>query len=246
MYQALEQFNVLNIEFFFIKMPIYFMVILVVLLIMVFVAYFLNLRNLLFIKSSLIQVIFEGLYLFILDLIKQNIGHAGLKYFPIMFNTFLFIYLLNITGLVGYNLQLTSHIMVTFSISIGIFLGIVILGIYTLKMKFLNQFQPKDAPSILFPFLVVIETLSYIIRPFTLGIRLFANMFSGHVLLFVIISFIIVIIEKKLIISKILILILPVLLLFFIMCLELLIMFLQAYVFVLLLSIYLNDSLHAH
>ena len=92
----------------------------------------------------------------------------------------------------------------------------------------------------------MVETLSYIIRPFTLSIRLFANMFSGHILLFVIISFVIVMIEKKLIISKIIIIILPILLLLFIMCLELLIMFLQAYVFVLLLSIYLNDSLHAH
>lgn len=246
MYQALEQFNVLNIEFFFVKMPSYFLVIFTILFILICIAYFVNFRNLLFIKTSLLQIIFEGLYFFILDIVKQNIGHAGLKYFPIVFNTFLFIYLSNITGLVGYNLQLTSHIMVTFSIAIGLFLGIIILGIYTLKKKFLNQFKPKDSPAALFPFLVIIETISYFIRPFTLGIRLFANVFSGHVLLFVIISFIIVIIEKKLIISKILILIIPILLVFFIMCLELLIMFLQAYVFVLLLCVYLNDSLHAH
>lgn len=246
MYQALEQLNILNIEVFFIKMPIYFMVIVVILLIIAIILYYLKLKNLLFIKNALIQKIFEGLYLFILDLVKQNIGHAGVKYFPIMFNIFVFIYLLNIIGLVGYNLQLTSHIIVTLSVSISIFLGIVILGINTLKMKFLNQFQPKDAPRILYPFLVMVETLSYIIRPFTLSIRLFANMFSGHILLFVIISFVIVMIEKKLIISKIIIIILPILLLLFIMCLELLIMFLQAYVFVLLLSIYLNDSLHAH
>jgi len=246
MFQALEQFNVLNIEFLFVKMPIYFLVILTILFIVSIMSYFVSFRNLLFIKTSLIQVIFEGLYNFILDIIKQNIGHAGIKYFPVIFNVFMFVYLANITGLVGYNLQLTSHIIVTFTISIGMFIGIIILGIYTLKMDFLNQFQPKDSPAVLFPFLVFIETTSYIIRPFTLGIRLFANMFSGHVLLFVIISFIIVIVEKKLIISKILILILPVLLMFFIMCLELLIMFLQAYVFVILLCVYLNDSLHAH
>lgn len=246
MYQALEQFNVLNVEFFFVKMPIYFLVIFTILFIVTGIGYFVSSRNLLFIKTSLVQIIFENLYTFVLDIIKQNIGHAGIRYFPIIFNTFLFVYLANITGLVGYNLQLTSHIMVTFSVSIGIFLGIIILGIYTLKAKFLNQFQPKDSPAVLFPLLVVIETTSYIIRPFTLGIRLFANMFSGHVLLFVIISFIIVIIEKKLIISKILILVLPILLMFFIMCLELLIMFLQAYVFIILLCVYLNDSLHAH
>ena len=91
----------------------------------------------------------------------------------------------------------------------------LLIGIYNLKRKFLNQFIPKDAPKLLFPLLVVIETISYIIRPFTLGIRLFANMFSGHVLLFVIISFVIVIVEKKLIIFKILLLIFPIMLLFF-------------------------------
>jgi ATP synthase subunit 6 len=126
------------------------------------------------------------------------------------------------------------------------FIGVVIIGILHLKKKFINQFIPKDAPKMLFPLLIVIETISYLIRPFTLGIRLFANMFSGHVLLFVIISFVVAIIEKKILIMKILLLIFPILLLFFIMLLELLIIFLQAYVFVILLSVYLNDSLHAH
>jgi len=126
------------------------------------------------------------------------------------------------------------------------FIGIVIIGILNLKKKFINQFIPKEAPKLLFPLLVVIETISYLIRPFTLGIRLFANMFSGHILLFIIISFVIAIIEKKLIIIKLLLLIFPILLLFFIMLLEILIMFLQAYVFIILLSVYLNDSLHGH
>jgi len=129
--------------------------------------------------------------------LKQNIGIKGIVYFPIIFNIFYYIYFINLSGLVGYNIQLTSHIMVTFSLSISIFIGIVIIGIINLKKKFINQFIPKDAPKILFPLLIIIETISYIIRPFTLGIRLFANMFSGHVLLFVIISFVIAIIEKK-------------------------------------------------
>jgi len=199
-----------------------------------------------FLTKSFVQIIIENLYSFVLDVLKQNVGVRGIEFLPIIFNIFYFIYVVNIGGLVGYNLQLTSHIFVTFSISISIFLGIIIIGILNLKKKFINQFIPKDAPKILFPLLVVIETISYFIRPFTLGIRLFANMFSGHVLLFVIISFVIAIIEKKLIISKILLLIFPLLLLFFIMSLELLIMFLQAYVFIILVCVYLNDSLHAH
>ena len=206
----------------------------------------LNLKNIMFLTTNFVQILFEELYMFVLNVIKQNIGVLGIIYFPIVFNVFYFIYFVNIGGLIGYNLQLTSHIFVTFTISISLFIGVIIIGIYNLKIKFLNQFIPKDAPKLLFPLLVVIETISYIIRPFTLGIRLFANMFSGHVLLFVIISFIIVIVEKKLIIIKILLLVFPILLLFFIMTLELLIMFLQAYVFIILFCVYLNDSLHAH
>jgi len=217
----------------------------------------LNLKNIMFLTQNFVQIIFEEIYMFVLNVIKQNIGILGIIYFPVVFNVFYFIYFVNIGGLIGYNLQLTSHIFVTFTISISLFIGVItisislfigviIIGIYNLKIKFLNQFIPKDAPKLLFPLLVVIETISYIIRPFTLGIRLFANMFSGHVLLFVIISFVIVIVEKKLIIVKILLLIFPIMLLFFIMTLELLIMFLQAYVFIILFCVYLNDSLHAH
>ncbi len=245
MNQALEQFKVINYQLFSYNIPNYVVSLAVLILFVLFVTFMLNLRNIMFLTQSFVQIILEELYIFVLNVIKQNIGNLGIIYFPIVFNVFYFIYFINIGGLIGYNLQLTSHIFVTFTISISLFIGVIIIGIYNLKRKFLNQFIPKDAPKLLFPLLVVIETISYIIRPFTLGIRLFANMFSGHVLLFVIISFVIVIIEKKLIIFKIF-LIFPIMLLFFIMTLELLIMFLQAYVFIILFCVYLNDSLHAH
>ena len=245
MTQALEQFKVINYQLFSYNIPNYIVSLAVLVLFILFVTFMLNLKNIMFLTQSFVQIIFEELYIFVLNVIKQNIGNLGIIYFPIIFNVFYFIYFINIGGLIGYNLQLTSHIFVTFTISISLFIGVIIIGIYNLKRKFLNQFIPKDAPKLLFPLLVVIETISYVIRPFTLGIRLFANMFSGHVLLFVIISFVIVIIEKKLLIFKIL-LIFPIMLLFFIMTLELLIMFLQAYVFIILFCVYLNDSLHAH
>jgi len=246
MYQALEQFKVINYQIFSYNIPNYIISLSVLVFFFLLITFMLNLKNIMFLTQNFVQIIFEELYLFVLNVIKQNIGILGIIYFPIIFNVFYFIYFVNIGGLIGYNLQLTSHIFVTFTISISLFIGVIIIGIYNLKIKFLNQFIPKDAPKLLFPLLVVIETISYIIRPFTLGIRLFANMFSGHVLLFVIISFIIVIVEKKLIIVKILLLIFPIMLLFFIMTLELLIMFLQAYVFIILFCVYLNDSLHAH
>lgn len=246
MYQALEQFKVINYSIFNYYIPNYIISLLVLIIFVMIVIFMLNIRNIMFLTQSFVQIIFEELYLFVLNVIKQNVGFLGIIYFPIVFNVFYFIYFVNIGGLIGYNLQLTSHIFVTFTISISLFIGVIIIGIYNLKRKFLNQFIPKDAPKLLFPLLVVIETISYIIRPFTLGIRLFANMFSGHVLLFVIISFVIVIVEKKLILAKILLLVFPIMLLFFIMTLELLIMFLQAYVFIILFCVYLNDSLHAH
>lgn len=245
MTQALEQFKVINYQLFSYNIPNYIISLFVLILFILFVTFMLNLKNIMFLTQSFVQIIFEELYIFVLNVIKQNIGNLGIIYFPIVFNVFYFIYFINIGGLIGYNLQLTSHIFVTFTISISLFIGVIIIGIYNLKRKFLNQFIPKDAPKLLFPLLVVIETISYVIRPFTLGIRLFANMFSGHVLLFVIISFVIVIIEKKMLIFKIF-LIFPIMLLFFIMTLELLIMFLQAYVFIILFCVYLNDSLHAH
>ena len=246
LYQALEQFKVINYQIFSYHVPNYIVSLGVLMLFFVLVNFLLNLKNIMFLTQSFVQIIFEELYMFVLNVVKQNIGTLGIIYFPIVFNVFYFIYFVNIGGLVGYNLQLTSHIFVTFCISISLFIGVILIGIYNLKRKFLNQFVPKDAPKLLFPLLVVIETISYIIRPFTLGIRMFANMFSGHVLLFVIISFVIVIVEKKLIIFKILLLVFPIMLLFFIMTLELLIMFLQAYVFIILFCVYLNDSLHAH
>ena len=245
MTQALEQFKIINYQLFSYNIPNYIISLFVLILFILFVTFMLNLKNIMFLTQSFVQIIFEELYIFVLNVIKQNIGNLGIIYFPIVFNVFYFIYFINIGGLIGYNLQLTSHIFVTFTISISLFIGVIIIGIYNLERKFLNQFIPKDAPKLLFPLLVVIETISYVIRPFTLGIRLFANMFSGHVLLFVIISFVIVIIEKKMLIFKIF-LIFPIMLLFFIMTLELLIMFLQAYVFIILFCVYLNDSLHAH
>lgn len=246
MYQALEQFKVINYQIFSYNIPNYIVSLSVLVFFFLLINFLLNLKNIMFLTQSFVQIILEELYMFVLNVVKQNIGALGIIYFPIVFNIFYFIYFVNIGGLIGYNLQLTSHIFVTFCISISLFIGVILIGIYNLKRKFLNQFIPKDAPQLLFPLLVVIETISYIIRPFTLGIRLFANMFSGHVLLFVIISFIIVIVEKKLIILKLLLLVFPIMLLFFIMTLELLIMFLQAYVFIILFCVYLNDSLHAH
>lgn len=246
MNQALEQFRILNFKFLNFNISNVFLVSFVIFIFLLIIVYILNKKNNLLFSKGFMQLVIKQSYLFVLDVLLQNVGVVGIIYFPMLFSVFFFIFIINFSGLVGYNLQLTSHIFITFSLAIGMFIGIVIIGIKTLKIKFLNQFIPKDAPAALFPLLVIIEIISYVIRPFTLGIRLFANMFSGHVLLFVIINFIIIGLENKFIFIKILILVFPVILLFFIMSLELLIAFLQAYVFIMLLAVYLNDSLHSH
>lgn len=197
MYQALEQFNVLNYNIFNFSFSNIFLSVLVIFIFLLTLVYIINEKNNLFLTKGFVNIVLRQSYLFILDVLMQNVGSKGISFLPILFSVFYYICLVNFSGLLGYNLQLTSHIFVTFTVSIFIFIGIVIIGVTTLKIKFLNQFIPKDAPKALFPLLVIIEIISYIIRPFTLGIRLFANMFSGHVLLFVIINFIIVYMEDK-------------------------------------------------
>jgi ATP synthase subunit 6 len=246
MNQALEQFRILNFKVLTFNISNVFLISLVILSFLLTIFYILNKKNNLLFSKGFMQLLIKQTYLFVLDVLLQNVGLASIIYFPMLFTVFFFIFIVNFSGLVGYNLQLTSHIFITLSLAMGMFISIIIIGIKTLKIKFLNQFIPKDAPKALFPLLVLIEIISYVIRPFTLGIRLFANMFSGHVLLFVIINFIIMGLENKFIFIKILIVIFPIILLFVIMSLELLIAFLQAYVFIMLLAVYLNDSLHSH
>lgn len=138
-----------------------------------------------------------------------------------------------------YSFTITSHIVITFSLAFAFFLGIVIIGIVTQKVKFLNTFIPSGSPVYLLPFMIAIEIISYISRPFSLAIRLFANMMSGHTLLAILANFSFVISKKNLLISAI-----PFILIVVIIGLEAMIAALQAYVFTVLLCIYLKDSLY--
>eukprot|EP01093_Parvamoeba_rugata_P019758 TRINITY_DN912_c0_g1_i3.p1 TRINITY_DN912_c0_g1~~TRINITY_DN912_c0_g1_i3.p1 ORF type:complete len:145 (+),score=25.64 TRINITY_DN912_c0_g1_i3:873-1307(+) len=137
-----------------------------------------------------------------------------------------------------YSFTITSHAVITFSLSFAFFIGVVIVGIVTQKVKFLQTFVPSGAPAALLPFLVVIEIISYLSRPFSLAIRLFANMMSGHALLVILANFTLAISKKNLLIGAI-----PFILIVGIIGLEAMIALLQAYVFTILISIYLNDSI---
>ena len=136
MYQALEQFKIINYQIFSSNvLPNYVVSLSVLLLFFLFINLLINMKNIMMITSSFVQIIFEELYLFVLNVVKQNIGLLGLIYFPIVFNVFYYIYFINIGGLIGYNFQLTSHIFMTFCISISLFIGVILIGIYNLKKK---------------------------------------------------------------------------------------------------------------
>lgn len=181
----------------------------------------------------------EEIYLFVFNLLKQQVGRKGYGYFPLKFTLFLFILFGNLLGMSLYSFTVTSHAVVTFGFAFAFFIGILIIGIITQKVKFLNTFIPSGSPVFLLPFMIFIEIISYFSRPFSLAIRLFANMMSGHTLLAILANFTFVISQKNLLIGAI-----PFLLIVLILGLETMIAILQAYVFTILLCIYLSDSIH--
>jgi len=143
-------------------------------------------------------------------------------------------------GMTLFSFTLTSHIMVTFTLGVSSFIGLTILGFFLQKLSFLNLFLPKGIPSALIPILVVVEIISYTSRALSLSIRLFANLMSGHTLLHILAFF-----SSKLFKVKYIIGLLSFLLILAIVVLEFCIAILQAYVFTILICIYLNDSFHA-
>ena len=186
-----------------------------------------------------LQIVIEQIYSFVFGLVKQQINTSGYAYFPIIFTLFLFILVSNLVGMSLYSFTLTSHVTIAFTLSFSFFIAIVTTGIYIQKAAFVNTFIPSGAPKALKPFIIGIEILSYFSRPFSLGIRLFANLMAGHTLLAILANFTFLISKKNIIIT-----LLPFILIVLIVGLEAMIAALQAYVFTVLVCIYLNDSIH--
>lgn len=128
-------------------------------------------------------------YSLTVDIVKVNLGKKGEIYFPFIFSLHLLLLSCNLLGMVPYSFTVTSHIIFTFGLALSIFIGINIIGIKTHKLKFFCLFLPKGVPLIIVPLLITIEILSYLLKVFTLSIRLFANMTSGHALLKIIAGF---------------------------------------------------------
>ena len=186
-----------------------------------------------------LQIFAEQMYNFVFGLVKQQINVKGYPYFPVIFTLFTFILVANLVGMALYSFTLTSHVTVAFTLSFSFFIAIIIVGILIQKAEFVNTFIPSGAPKALKPLLIVIEIISYFSRPFSLGIRLFANMMAGHTLLAILANFTFLISKANIVIAAI-----PFFLIVAILGLESMIAGLQAYVFTILVCIYLNDSIH--
>jgi F-type H+-transporting ATPase subunit a len=200
-------------------------------------------------RSSLVpgrlQSLAEMSYEFIAGLLKDTVGKEGKKYFPIVFALFMFILLGNLLGMIPYSFTWTSHIIVTFVLAAVVFVGVTILGFVKHGMHFFSFFVPQGVPKPMLLLLIPIEIISYLSRPISLSVRLFANMLAGHTILKVIAGFVPMLAAGLGVFGGVLG-VLPMGLLVALTGLEFVIAFLQAYVFAILTCLYINDALHLH
>jgi F-type H+-transporting ATPase subunit a len=189
-----------------------------------------------------IQSIAEITYEFVASTIRSNAGAEGMKFFPLVFSIFMFICVSNIVGIIPYAFTVSSHIIVTAALALLVFLTVMIYGFYKNGLKFLKIFVPSGVPIYILPLVVFIEVFSFFLRPISHSVRLFANMLAGHIALKVFASFIPVLAGIG--IAGYFGAVLPLGMVIALTALELLVAFLQAYVFAILTVIYLNDALH--
>ncbi len=193
-------------------------------------------------KSALVpgrwQSMAELSYVFIANMLKDTVGSEGRPYFPFIFTIFMFVLVGNMWGMMPYSFTFTSHIAVTFAMAFFIFVGVTLIAIAKHKLHFLAFFMPPGVPIVMAPLLVPIEIISYLSRPISLSVRLFANMLAGHTLLKVFAGFII---SLGIAAGW-----LPFVFVVALTGLEFVIAFLQAFVFTILTCLYLNDALHLH
>jgi len=193
-------------------------------------------------KKSLIpgklQLLAEMIYEFVAKMISDTAGQDARPYFPFILTLFLFVLFSNMIGMIPYTFTVTSHIIVTFALAIVIFFGVTVIGFLKHGIKYLELFVPSGVPKLLLPLIIVIEVISYLSRPVSLSVRLFANMMAGHTMLKVFGGFVV---SLGLVGGW-----LPLGFSVALTGLEILVAFLQAYVFAILTCIYLNDALHLH
>ena len=183
------------------------------------------------------QSIAELSYEFVANMVRENVGQAGMRYFPFVFTLFMFILVLNLIGLIPYTFTVTSHIIVTFALAAMVFVVVTAIGFARHGLGYLRLFVPDGVPIWLMPLIVPIELISYLLRPVSLSVRLFANMMAGHTMLKVFAGFIV---------SLGVFGIAPLLFTIAFTGLEFVVAFLQAFIFAVLTCIYLNDAVNMH
>ena len=184
-----------------------------------------------------LQMMVELTYGFIANLIRDTVGSEGGRFFPLIFTLFMFILFGNLLGMVPYSFTFTSQIIVTFALALIVFIGVTILGFVTHGMRFFSFFVPPGVSVLMWPLMIPIEIISYLSRPISLSVRLFANMLAGHTLLKVFAGFV-----ASLGVAGVL----PLAFVVALSGLEFVIAFLQAYVFAILTCLYINDAMHLH
>ena len=187
--------------------------------------------------QSLVEISYE----FVANMIKDNVGHEGRPYFPFIFTLFMFILACNMLGMLPYSFTVTSQVVVTFGLAFVVFIGVTVIGFIKHGLGFFKFFLPHGVPGFLAPLVIPIEVLSYLIRPVSLGLRLFANLTAGHTMLKVFAGFIVPLGAFYIIPGVI-----PMAAVIGLTVLEMAIAFLQAYVFAVLSCIYLHDAIHMH
>jgi F-type H+-transporting ATPase subunit a len=188
------------------------------------------------------QSVAEMSYEFVADTLRSSAGSEGMKFFPLVFSLFMFIVTVNVIGIIPYTFTVTSHIIITVSLALVVFLTVVVYGIYKNGLHFLKLFVPSGIPVYILPLVTFIEVLSFFSRPVSHSVRLFANMLAGHITLKVFGGFVVMLGSVGFLGA--LGAILPLGMTVALTALELLVAFLQAYVFAILTCIYINDAIH--
>ena len=183
------------------------------------------------------QSMAEMSYEFIANMIRENVGAEGRKYFPFIFTLFMFILVGNLVGMIPFAYTFTSQIIVTFAMAATIFIGVTVIGLVRHGLHFFSLFVPSGTPLILAPLLIPIEVISYFVRPVSLSVRLFANMMAGHTMMKVFGGFTVLLGVLG---------VAPIILLVALTGFEIMVAVLQAYVFTVLTCLYLNDAIHLH
>ena len=188
------------------------------------------------------QAAAEMLYEFVADMLRGAAGSEGMAFFPLVFTLFSFILVANVMGLIPYGFTVTSHIIITAALALLVFFTVIVAGFWKHGLRFLRVFVPSGIPIYILPLVTAIEVMSFLTRPLSHSVRLFANMLAGHITLKVFAGFIIMLGGAG--ILGILGASLPFIITLMLTALELLVAVLQAYVFAILTCIYLNDALH--